>query len=157
MRRLGLVGTVTWPRSRFRHLLAAGVVVALGLASRRWPDLLPARLGKYPGDALWALMVYCLWGAGLPMASAGRLTVLSLLTAYGVELSQLYQSPWIVGLRRSGLGHLVLGSAFDWRDLVAYTVGVLLAWASPWERERRHSASSTRQSVGDQPNAEGRE
>ncbi len=34
-------------------------VIALGLASRRYPFLLPAFLGKYPGDALWALMVFC--------------------------------------------------------------------------------------------------
>lgn len=77
-------------RSRLWRLVGAGTVVGLGLASRRWPGLLPAELGRYPGDALWALMVYFLWGAALPRASTGRLAVISLATAFGVELSQLH-------------------------------------------------------------------
>ncbi len=113
-------------RSRFWRLVAAGTVVGFGLASRRWPGLLPAQLGRYPGDALWALMVYFLWGALLPRASTGRVAVLALITAYLVELSQLYQAPWFADLRQTRLGHLVLGSGFDWYDLVAYPVGVLI-------------------------------
>lgn len=111
---------------RRRRLGAAGAVIAIGLASRQWPGLFPAALGKYPGDALWALMVFFLWSAWLPGASTRRVAILALLTSYGVELSQLYQARWIVGRRSTALGHLVLGSAFDPMDLVADTVGVLV-------------------------------
>lgn len=57
--------------------LAIAVVIALGLASRRWPWL-PARLGKYPGDALWASMVFFCWAWTLPAASTLRLAALAL-------------------------------------------------------------------------------
>ena len=50
-----------------------------------------------------------------PDPSTRRVAILALLTSYGVELSQLYQAPWIVGLRSTTLG----GSAFDPMDLVA--------------------------------------
>ena len=49
---------ISKPFSHRRSHLALALVatIALGLASRAFP-LFPAFLGKYPGDALWALMV----------------------------------------------------------------------------------------------------
>ena len=44
-----------------------------------------------------------------------------------VELSQLIRTPALNALRRTTLGHLVLGTDFDARDLVAYAGGVLVA------------------------------
>lgn len=83
------------PRSRSVYALAALVVIAAGLASRRFPGLFPAFLGKYPGDALWALMVFCLLGVLLPRLSTLRLAGLALAISYAVELSQLYHAPWL--------------------------------------------------------------
>ena len=44
------------PRGRRPLALACVAAIALGLASRALP-VFPTALGKYPGDALWALMV----------------------------------------------------------------------------------------------------
>lgn len=52
----------------------------------------------------------------------------ALANCYTVELFQLYQAPWINSIREKPIGHLILGSAFDWLDLIAYTVGVGLGW-----------------------------
>ena len=42
-------------------LVGAMVVVILpGTGSRRFPGLLPQALGKYPGDALWSVLVKAL-------------------------------------------------------------------------------------------------
>jgi len=49
-------------RSRFLHVLFLIIVIAAGLASRKHPQLFPSCLGKYPGDALWALAAFVLWG-----------------------------------------------------------------------------------------------
>ena len=114
--------------ARSRLGLGAGLVavIALGLASRRYPVLFPAFLGKYPGDALWALMVFLGWGLLMPRSSTGRLAMLALATSWLVELAQLYQAPWIDAIRATAPGHLVLGNTFSWFDLVAYGVGVLV-------------------------------
>ena len=111
---------------RSRLWLGAGIVLvlALGLASREFPSLFPALLGKYPGDALWAWMVFLGWAWVKPSAATSWLAVLALVTSYAVEFSQLYQAPWINAIRGTTPGHLVFGSAFSWLDLVAYTVGV---------------------------------
>jgi len=83
-------------------------------------------LGKYPGDALWALMVFYGWAVILPPAPTSRLAGFAVLTSYAVEFSQLYQAPWINAIRATTCGHLILGSAFQWNDLMAYTVGVAI-------------------------------
>src|SRR5436305_11281864 len=103
--------------------------LAVGLASRKWPWLLPAALGKYPGDALWAASVY--WAVAFlsPSASVVRVAAYALAISYLDELSQLYQAPWINQIRATTIGHLLLGSAFSWLDLLAYTVGVGLCSA----------------------------
>jgi hypothetical protein len=101
-------------------------VVALGLASRRYPGLFPAFLGKYPGDALWALMVFCGLGFIIPGRSAMRLAVCALLISYVDEFTQIYQAPWINGIRGTYVGHLILGSTFSCFDMLAYTLGVAI-------------------------------
>jgi hypothetical protein len=99
-------------------------VIVVGLASRRFPGLFPAVLGKYPGDALWALMVFFVLGVVLPRNTTRRLGLYALVISFAVEFSQLYQAPWINAIRGTTPGHLVLGSTFSWGDLVAYTAGV---------------------------------
>lgn len=98
--------------------------IALGLATRKYPGLLPTFLGKYPGDALWATMVFFLWGLVLPKASVMRVAALALSTSWIVEFAQSIQVPWLVALRSTTIGHLMLGSTFHAPDLVAYAVGI---------------------------------
>lgn len=133
--------TMSRQRSRVWLSLNVACVIAWGLASRRYPTMFPALLGKYPGDALWAWMVLLLWAGVMPAAAIGRLALYGLATAFAVEFSQLYHAPCLDAIRATTWGHLVLGSAFGWIDLCAYTVGVacaalvdvLAAWFS-----RRH-------------------
>lgn len=138
------------PTRRHRLLCAAATVavIGLGLASRRYPFLLPAFLGKYPGDALWALMVFCGLALLFPAARGRDLAAGALAISYAVELSQLYRAPWLDAIRATTPGHLVLGSAFSWIDLVAYTAGVALGLLldgiySSWSRVWRTRASSS--------------
>jgi len=96
------------------------------MASRKFPHLFPAALGKYPGDALWSLMVFIGLAFIQPRASTGRLSLLAFAISCAVEFSQIYQEPWINAIRHTTIGHLVLGSVFSWIDMAAYAVGVLI-------------------------------
>jgi len=118
----------TMKKSRSSLLLAAAIIatIALGLASRKCPALFPAIFEKYPGDALWAQMVYWLVAFVSPAASVVKVALTALVISYADECSQLYQAPWINAIRATTPGHLVLGSAFSWGDIVAYTVGIAL-------------------------------
>jgi hypothetical protein len=112
------------PRSRYLSLAGMSVVIALGLASRRYGQHWPYGLNNHPGDALWALMIFYAWSFARPTATTTFLAKASLLTCYLVEFSQLIQAPWLNTLRHTVWGRLVLGASFSWTDLVAYTLGV---------------------------------
>lgn len=113
-------------RKRIWYAAALLLVVLAGLASRRYPALLPATLGKYPGDALWALMVFIGWGMVFPARSTLRILIYTLVTSYGVEFGKLYRAPWLNDVRDSTIGHLILGSTFSWQNLAAYTIGAVV-------------------------------
>jgi hypothetical protein len=141
----------TRARNGWLYLLATSAVVAAGLASRKFPSLLPSMLDKYPGDALWGMMVFLGWAVLLPTWRTLSLARLALSTCYTVELSQLYHAPWIDGIRATTLGHLALGSTFNWLDLVAYTAGTGLAavidrYLSQWY-DRKDEWLTSRRSI----------
>jgi hypothetical protein len=114
-------------RSRLAFLLLATGTVAMGLATRRFRRALPAVVGLYGGDVLWAAMVYLLAAAIWPWASMRRLALGAAAFALVIEVGQLYHAPWIDAVRGTRLGGLVLGFGFLWSDLACYAVGIALA------------------------------
>ena len=132
------------PRGRVRLALALVLVILLGLASRAYPFLVPAVLGKYPGDALWALMVLLGIAFLRPGLRPLRLAVLTLSFSWLIEFSQLYQAPWIHSIRATRVGHLALGSGFHAADLLAYAVGVVAGLILDWSFLQQRSAPATR-------------
>ena len=114
------------PRSRPIYCIAILVVITLGLLSRRFPQFLPATLGKTPGDALWALMVFLGFGCVFRPAPTSVVALAALAFSFTIEFSQLYHAPWIDGVRATLPGRLILGSGFAWTDLAAYAVGILV-------------------------------
>ena len=115
-------------RNRFIYAVATLAVIALGLLSRRHPDFLPAALGKEPGDALWALMVFCGFGVLYPKLPATFNALAAFTFSCAIEFFQLYQAPWIESIRDTLLGRLVLGCGFSWSDIAAYASGILIGW-----------------------------
>ncbi len=111
-------------RSRLLYVLFTIVIIILGLSSRKLAFALPHLLNAYLGDALWALMIFTVFGFLFPKIETKKVVFISLLFCYGIELSQLYHAEWIDSIRATTLGGLVLGYGFLWSDLVAYTIGV---------------------------------
>jgi hypothetical protein len=115
------------PRSRGSYLALVVGTMLLGLGSRRFRSDLPWFVAEYAGDTLWAAMVYFILALIWRNAGAGRLAVGASGFSLAVELSQLYQAPWINAVRATRLAGLVLGYGFLWSDLVCYAVGVAFA------------------------------
>ena len=138
------------PRSRNRVLYALLVlaVIAAGLASRKYSYLLPAQLGKYPGDALWSLMVFLIFGLARPKWSIVSTAIAALATSYAVEFSQLYQASWLNSIRQTTIGHLVLGSGFHAQDLLAYAIGVVVGLLGEFICARPHTSNEPTPTVG---------
>ena len=105
--------------SRAAYLLLVLITIVLGLIGRRL-----AFVPLATGDALWAVAVF--WGLHFltPHARTFRLAVFALLISYTVEFSQLWQASWLVKLRSTLPGKLLLGQGFLYTDLIAYTLGI---------------------------------
>lgn len=115
------------PRRPLLFLLLAAATVVLGLASRSHRGALPAVVGEYAGDVLWAAMVLFLLAALRPAAPTRRLALAAAAFALAVEVSQLFHAPWIDAVRRTRAGGLVLGHGFLASDLACYAAGIALA------------------------------
>lgn len=109
------------------YLALLALTVLAGLASRRLPDLLPAFVGRYAGDTLWAAMVFWFLALWWRRTATLRLAAGALAIAVAVEASQLYHAPWMDGLRETPMGGALLGRGFLWSDLACYLVGTGMA------------------------------
>ena len=119
--KLGTKGALA--KKRICYLMAVGALIPLGLMSRRVEGL-PDQVG----DMLWTMMVFCCWRILLVRSRLERVAVATLAFSFLVEFQQLVRWEWLVGLRSTTLGHLVLGQGFLWLDLVAYVLGTLLIY-----------------------------
>lgn len=88
------------------------------------------------GDALWSTMILWWFGALMPHRSVWWRGTAALTVCVLVELSQLLHTEALDAVRQTSVGHLVLGSGFDLRDLVAYTIGILIAAVAAYWIER---------------------
>ncbi|PFP27674.1 hypothetical protein COJ96_15375 [Bacillus sp. AFS073361] len=112
---------------RLGYVFAVILTIILGLASRKFSQLLPILVAENAGDALWAMMVYFGFRFLLVRKSLLTAIILSLLFSYGIEFSQLYQAEWINHLRGTLIGALILGQGFLTVDLIRYAIGIMVA------------------------------
>ena len=106
------------------YAVLAFITIVLGLITHLHGFGLPAPARDILGDALWAAMIFWLSALIAPHASAVARASVAVAVCLAVELSQLIQHPAFTAVRSSTLGHLVIGSDFDARDLLAYLAGI---------------------------------
>lgn len=81
------------------------------------------------GDLLYAVMIYILVRIVFILKKSSRIIIISLLFCYSIEILQLYQADWMVEIRKTLLGRYVLGQGFLWTDMIAYTLGIAIAYS----------------------------
>jgi hypothetical protein len=114
-------------RNRIIYAFLCVCTIAAGLATRAFPSLLPAALGKYPGDSLWAVMVFFGLGVIVPRLTTLRLACVALVFCFTIETLKLCPWSWLSSMRQTVIGHLVFGRAFTWQNYFAYSIGILCA------------------------------
>ncbi|MBR5764238.1 MAG: DUF2809 domain-containing protein [Bacteroidaceae bacterium] len=99
------------------------LLIPIGLISRRI-SFIPAETG----DALWAMMIFCLWRIILQNKKLSVVAIASLVHCYLVEFSQMITWRWLVSFRQTFIGHMMLGQGFLLIDLIAYSVGIIIIY-----------------------------
>ncbi len=123
-------------RVRLVYVLTTGLLVATGLTVYLQGDVLDPRARDWLGDALWAAMIASLVSIAAPRQRVLMRCAAALLICYAVEFSQLVHAPALDRFRGTRIGHLMLGSDFDARDLFAYAIGVLAFGAADYAMAR---------------------
>ncbi len=100
----------------------------LALATRKYPHWFHPFVVEYAGDTIWAGMFVFLLRIFFPRTALWKLCLFTYAAGVIVELQQLLQWDWLVAIRSTYIGRLVLGVGFVATDLICYAVGVLLAW-----------------------------
>jgi len=115
-------------RTKHRVLLFIGLTVLTmlcGFLSRSSIITLPVFISTYAGDTLWALMVFWCFCIVVPRSKTWKISLASIVFSFAIEFSQFYSAPWIVSLRQTVLGGLILGFGFEFTDLICYSTGIL--------------------------------
>lgn len=90
----------------------------------------------YIGDLLVVIMIYCF----LMAFHKGSVTITALsvlLFAYIVETSQYFKLINYLGLQNSKPAKIILGSSFEWIDMIAYSLGITIVLCAEKYKTRR--------------------
>lgn len=79
----------------------------------------------YVGDVLVVALIYTIVRIFIP-EKVGLLPLYIFLFAAGVEVLQYFRIAEVLGLSDNRVLSVVIGSVFDWKDIVCYGVGCLL-------------------------------
>jgi Protein of unknown function (DUF2809) len=79
----------------------------------------------YGGDVLVVIFLYCLARAFLKVAIVPT-AVGVLVFSFVVEILQFFRFVERMGLKHNRFAVVVIGSSFEWLDLVSYSVGAVL-------------------------------
>ena len=79
----------------------------------------------YVGDLLVVILIYCFIKSFLntPVLITALFV---LLFAYTVEILQYFHIVERLGLQKSKFARIIIGTSFEWIDLIAYTLGIAL-------------------------------
>lgn len=109
--------------TRFTYFIIIVSVIILGILSRKIEGI-----PTFFGDTLYAVMVYFGMRMLFINTNSKIIIVLALVFCFCIEFLQLYRAEWLLAIRRTTLGHYVLGQGFLWSDLFFYTLGIVIAF-----------------------------
>jgi len=106
-------------------LLAIGLFIIEVLIALYMHDRI---VRPYIGDLLVVILIYCFVKAFVN-TRVFKTAVAVLVFSYAVEVSQYFKLVEVLGLGKSTVARIILGSSFKWVDMLAYTAGILIVLA----------------------------
>ena len=122
---------------RLYYFISILLILILGILSRKISGI-----PLFIGDILYAVLIY--FGIRFLIMNSKKSTsfLLGLLFCFSIEILQLVQIDWLIAIRKTTLGHYVLGVGFLWLDLLCYIIGTLLALLIDWKFVKTQNLNS---------------
>ncbi|MQP24346.1 DUF2809 domain-containing protein [Flavobacterium sp. LMO8] len=111
--------------NRLNYFILTLSVMILGILSRKI-----ANAPLFIGDVLYAVLIYFGLRFLFINLKTHKTFLISLLFCFCIEVLQLVQIDWLIAVRKTTLGHYVLGQGFLWLDILCYLIGTLVAYFS---------------------------
>ena len=108
---------------RLNYFISILLILILGILSRKISGI-----PLFFGDVLYAVLIYFGFRSIFIDFKKATSLLLSLLFCFSIEILQLVQIDWLIAIRKTTLGHYILGEGFLWIDLLCYEVGTLMAY-----------------------------
>lgn len=132
---------------RFAYALLFIFCIWLALATRNHPSWFHPIIVKYGGDVIWAGMFLFFLRTIFVRSKARKLAVICFLLGVLDECSQLLYFDWLVAIRETYIGRLILGVGFLWSDIVCYAIGTLIAFVIVMLIDKRFGYSPQKRRV----------
>ena len=123
--------------NRLHYFSALFITLILGILSRKITDI-----PLFTGDVLYAVLIYIGFRFLLIDLKKATSLPLSLLFCFSIEILQLVQIDWLIAIRKTTLGHYILGEGFLWSDLLCYIIGTLIAFLIDWKFIKTQNSNS---------------
>ncbi len=123
--------------NRLYYFLALFITLILGILSRKITGI-----PLFIGDMLYAVLIYFGFRFLIIKSEKSTSLLFSLLFCFGIEFLQLVQIDWLITIRKTTLGHYILGQGFLWLDLLCYIIGTLLAFLIDWKFVKTQNLNS---------------
>jgi hypothetical protein len=79
----------------------------------------------YVGDLLVVILIYCFVKSFLNTPVI-KTCIAVLIFSYTIEVLQYFNIVTMLGLQHSAIARVVIGTSFEWIDLIAYTLGIII-------------------------------
>jgi Protein of unknown function (DUF2809) len=113
-----LRNTLTFKKGYFiAAILLFGIEVCIALYAH------DEIIRPYVGDFLVVILLYCMVKAFVN-ASTWKIGLAVLIFSYFIETMQFFNIVHRLGLQHSRIASVVLGTSFEWTDLLMYTLGI---------------------------------
>mgnify|MGYP001556729322 FL=1 len=109
--------------NRLNYFITILLVLILGILSRKITGI-----PLFIGDVLYAVLIYFGFRFLIMDSKKSTSLLLSLLFCFDIEILQLVQIDWLLAIRKTTLGHYILGQGFLWLDLLCYIIGTFTAY-----------------------------
>lgn len=109
--------------NRLNYFITILLVLILGILSRKITGI-----PLFIGDILYAVLIYFGFRFLIMDSKKSTSLLLSLLFCFDIEILQLVQIDWLLAIRKTTLGHYILGEGFLWLDLLCYVMGSFTAY-----------------------------
>jgi len=123
--------------NRLYYFSALFITLILGVLSRKITDI-----PLFIGDVLYAVLIYFGMRFLFIHLKTHKTFLLSLLFCFSIEVLQLVQIGWLIAIRKTTLGHYILGEGFLWSDLLCYIIGTLIAFLIDWKFIKTQNSNS---------------